>query len=607
MNKQDRESFAHHMQSLSGGKQKFRTACLHCDTTRTHHGDKSMQVDMREKYAHCFHCGYHACWKGSEDYGNLPLSTRLPQEPPVYFRPVYVPEDRPAELSEAITRYLIEERCIPLFVLTAMKISECMEWMPQTRAKERCICFPYFEQGKLVNTKYRDGAKNFKMVANAELIPWNIDSIRGTEICYITEGEPDAMSLMAAGYVEVISVPNGAGGKSLTWLDRFVESHFEAKKRIILALDTDPRGVELRNELIRRLGADLCRVVTWGPECKDANEHLKRYGIESLRIAIEQAEELPIEGVFTAGDLRRELLDLFENGMPEGIDTDLDNLDRVTRVETNRTLVLTGTPGSGKSEFVDEMIVRYMLRHDWRVAIFSPENRPIAFHLRKIIMKLTGKRFDKKVLKREALERAIDFLSKRVHSILPRHDFSVDTILNRIASLVRRNGIHCAVIDPFNCLEHAFLHGETETQYINRLFDKLNQFAMRHNILLIIVAHPTKMRRDPNTGLFPVPTLYDIAGSAAFYNKSDFGMIVERNKRTRQTVIHVDKVRWNHLGDTGEAYFRYNDFNGRFVPMQGEEPKEGEGPALPLPEWDNSDWLAEKLCPKQGELDLKEE
>ena len=172
---------------------------------------------------------------------------------------------------------------------------------------------------------------------------------------------------------------------------------------------------------------------------------------------------------------------------------------------------------------------------------------------------------------------------------------------------MRRNGIHCAVIDPFNCLEHAFLHGETETQYINRLFDKLNQFAMRHNILLIIVAHPTKMRRDPNTGLFPVPTLYDIAGSAAFYNKSDFGMIVERNKRTRQTVIHVDKVRWNHLGDTGEAYFRYNDFNGRFVPMQGEEPKEGEGPALPLPEWDNTDWLAEKLCPKQGELDLKEE
>lgn len=604
MNKEDRESMARKMQSLSGNKAKFRIPCTECDSLRTHHGDKSMKVDMTEKYAHCFHCGYHACWKGPEDYNNLPADTRLPQQPPVYLRPVYIPEDRPTRLGEKLARYLIEERCIPLIVLITMKISEKMEWMPQTRREERCMCFDYFEQGKLINTKFRDGAKHFKLISGAELIPWNIDAILGTETAYITEGEMDAMSLMAAGYKEVISVPNGAGGRSLTWLDRFVESHFEEKKHIILALDTDKQGIELKNELVRRLGADRCRIVKWGPECKDANEHLLRYGIESLRIAIEQAEEIPLEGVFTALDLRSEMLDLYENGMPKGIDSGLQNLDKVTRLETNRTLVISGTPGSGKSEFVDEMMVRYMLRHDWRVAYFSPENRPVSYHVRKILMKLTGKRFDKNILKLEALLQALEYLGSHAYFILPKQDFSVDAILERIASLVRRHGINVAVIDPFNCLEHAFMSGETETQYINRLFDKLNHFAMHHNILLVIVAHPTKMRRDPGTGNFPVPTLYDIAGSAAFYNKSDFGMIVERNKKTLQTVIHVDKVRWNHLGDTGEAFFRYNDFNGRFVPMQGEE--RPEGPAQPEPEWDNTNWVAIKLMPKQGELDLQE-
>ena len=53
----------------------------------------------------------------------------------------------------------------------------------------------------------------------------------------------------------------GAGGANLQWLDRFVESHFDDKAEIILAMDTDKRGVELRDELVRRLGVDRCKVV----------------------------------------------------------------------------------------------------------------------------------------------------------------------------------------------------------------------------------------------------------------------------------------------------------------------------------------------------------
>ena len=603
MKKEEREETARKMEALAHGRQRFKTACILCDATRTHHGDKSMLVDMRAKHAHCFHCGEDICWKGPEDYSHLPLGATLPAQPPAYFRPVYKPEENATDLSEEVARYLVEKRCIPLFVLAAMKVSERMEWMPQTQKEERCICFHYFEQGRLINTKFRDGAKHFKLIKDAELIPWNIDAIRKTAVCYLTEGEMDAMALMAAGYKEVVSVPNGAGGRNLTWLDRFVESHFEPKLHIILALDTDQRGIELRNELVRRLGIDKCRIVKWGPECKDADEHLMRYGSESLRIAIEQAEELPLEGVFTASDMRRELIDIFENGMPEGIDTGLANLDSVTRFEVNRTLVVTGIPGSGKSEFVDELMARFMVRHDWRVAYFSPENRPVSYHLRKIIMKLVGKSFGKNAMKRAELEQAIDYLAANVFSILPSQDYSVDGVLELVASLVRRRGIKVAVLDPFNRFDHDIPKGETETQYISRVFDKLNNFAMRWHILLIVVAHPTKMRRDPVTGRFPVPTLYDIAGSAAFFNKSDFGMVVVRNRETRQTIVRVDKVRWSHLGDTGEAYFRYNTFNGRFTPMKEEESE--KEPSREEPEWDDTNWLAAKLQPRQGELEME--
>ena len=62
-----------------------------------------------------------------------------------------------------------------------------------------------------------------------------------------------------------------------------MESHFDDKTEIILAMDTDRRGVELRDELVRRLGVDRCKVVAWGEGCKDANEYLLKYDLPRLR------------------------------------------------------------------------------------------------------------------------------------------------------------------------------------------------------------------------------------------------------------------------------------------------------------------------------------
>lgn len=138
--------------------------------------------------------------------------------------------------------YMVGRRGIPMDVLTRMKIEERLEFLPQTGKEEACICFPYLEDGVMKNMKFRDAAKHFKMVKGAELIPWNIDAIKGKEKCYITEGEIDALSLIAAGLEEVVSVPNGAGGANLQWLDRFVESHFDDKAEIILAMV--PTGAE---------------------------------------------------------------------------------------------------------------------------------------------------------------------------------------------------------------------------------------------------------------------------------------------------------------------------------------------------------------------------
>ena len=100
---------------------------------------------------------------------------------------------------------------------------------------------------------------------------------------------------------------------------------------------------------------------------------------------------------------------------------------------------------------------------------------------------------------------AIRYLAQSVFSIMPKEDFSVESVLRIAAQLVSRKGVKVLVVDPFNRFEHQIPDWETETQYISRIFDEFSNFAVKHKVLLILVAHPTKLRREPgaNAGLCP--------------------------------------------------------------------------------------------------------
>jgi hypothetical protein len=51
--------------------------------------------------------------------------------------------------------------------------------MPQTGKTENVIKFNYFIGDQLINVKYRDGRKNFKLYKGAEKVFYNINSIIG--------------------------------------------------------------------------------------------------------------------------------------------------------------------------------------------------------------------------------------------------------------------------------------------------------------------------------------------------------------------------------------------------------------------------------------------
>ena len=577
----------------------IKTICNQCLPTRHNKRDRSLRVNIDTGHCHCYHCG--ADFYVPDDTEEREKAERQAARkrraaavvPQHFQRPVFAASK--TTLSDATERWLVETRCIPQSVIAELRITEQEEFMPQFGAKERCVCFNYFEGGQLVNTKFRSGKKHFKMVQGAELIPYNIDSLIGQTSCIIHEGELDAASSIAAGFKGVISVPTGANS-NLSWLDRFMETHFEDLEEIIIAVDTDSAGIRLRDELVNRLGAERCRVVAYGPDCKDANEHLVKYGLESLRIAIEQAVEVPLEGIFTAADLHGDLRALFDNGFGPGAETGWEEMDKICTYERRRNIIVTGTPGAGKSEWVDELVLRLCLRHQWKIGFFSPENIPIVYHLRKLIEKLTGHRFQNGCGMTEGLlARSEEFLAENVSHISLKGNATPDRVLAKARELVVRRGCRIFVFDPLNRFDHEPAPGQTETQYISNLLNKFTEFATQYNCLLILVAHPRKMNRNPTTGATPRVEMYDINGSADFYNKADYGIVVERDKEIGITRVYVDKVKFKHLGVGGVATFVYDPVNGRYLPCE-----ESHDPAVPPEQrarntvYDSSCWLPEK-------------
>lgn len=525
--------------------------CPVCTETRRHKNKKSFSWNNQKSTGYC-----HNCDSRFVEYKPMP-------ERKVFTRPKIT--NRTELTGKALEWFL--GRGISQGVLNKLGVYSSTEFMPQTGCDRTVVCFPYYLDEQLVNIKFRDAAKNFKLVKDAELIFYNINALKDSKEIIIVEGEIDCLSYIEAGIDNCISVPNGASAKNLAYLDNYVDL-FDGLEKIYLATDNDLHGFELREELIRRLGAEKCFVVNFG-DFKDANEYLVNKGKIALAQTITNATEVPVEGVIKLQSHYDDIYSMFISGAETGFGIGIEEIDKAVTWETGRLAVFTGIPSHGKSEFVDYICTRLNLIHGWKVGYFSPENYPVKYHYSKLASKISGKKFEKGYISREEYDRTFDYISNNFYFIYPEEDMSVDNVLAKAKHLVRRYGIRVMVFDPYNKIEHMRDRGETETEYISRFLDRMIMFGKRHNVLVFLVAHPRKMEKAAN-GAYIKPTLYDINGSANFYNKADYGISIYRDFNTNKTTASFLKVKFKHLGDGGDVELKYNYINGRYENIDSE-------------------------------------
>lgn len=536
-----------------------RMICPVCSKDRKKSRDKCFSWNHDKNTGHCAHCQSSFVMNEANEFKYVSREKRE------YKRPEW---KNNTELSDNAIKYF-EGRGISQFTLRQMKITEGMEWMPQDNKEMNTIQFNYFRNGELINTKYRTGNKHFKLTSGAELILYNFDNCVNKEQIIIVEGEFDALSCFEAGLHNVVSVPNGAGTGliNLEYLDNCIEL-FDNAKEIIIATDNDIPGINLRNQLAHRLGLERCYKVDFSPY-KDSNDILIHEGKEGLKNRlIFNKEPFPIDGIFTSRDFSDELDLLYSEGLKPAKQINMPEFDELISFETGRLYTWTGIPGHGKSEIVDFVLERLNIIHGWKVAYFSPENHPLQLHASKIIEKLTGSRFSKHSLDPLLYESAKEYIKDNYYFINPNDDYKVDTILEKARYCVLKYGVSAIVIDPYNKLEHQF--SGSETQYISSFLDKLINFGKRNNVSVHLVAHPRKMPKNA-AGKYEVPTLYDINGSANFFNKTDFGISVYRDMESQFTSVYVQKVKFKHLGKVGNVDFMWNKENGRYSYFNGND------------------------------------
>ena len=119
------------------------------------------------------------------------------------------------------------------------------------------------------------------------------------------------------------------------------------------------------------------------------------------------------------------------------------------------------------------------------------------------------------------------------------------------------------MLDPFNQVEHKRERGENESDYQGRAIRALKRFARSYDCGVIVVAHPTKDVKLPN-GEIRVPNLYDISGSAHWYNAADHGVIISGDTTSNVREITVEKSRYRSAGVPGSAWLKLE--NGRLRP-----------------------------------------
>ena len=535
-----------------------RVACPYCSAERRKSNQKDMTLTRKADGAVVFHC-HHCQTNGSVQPQQERILSAVPN---------------PTIVSNKLQdhHYLwLATRGISHQTADKMKLFAAEKYFGKLGKTADAIGFPYFRKGALVAAKYRSfPEKDFTQDSGGAHDFFGIDLIQKDQPLIILEGEIDCLSLMEMGFDNVVSVPSGApikvaDGKVLPSEDKKFAYVWNAREildavpYVILATDQDTAGQALAEELARRIGKEKCRLAKF--EKKDLNEVMLDDPTKVGEL-LASAAPYPVSGISDAGSYYERLNELYTKGTGKGYSTGYTSVDEIYTVAPAQLTVVTGYPSSGKSNFVDQIMVNLADKHDWKFAVCSFENQP-EIHISRLMEIYTKRRFFDGKDRMSETDKEIAFKFVKEHFLFidtnGEEPSTLDSILERARVAVKRMGVRGLVIDPYNYIELPRSDG-TETNAISDMLTRVQKFCKAHDVHTWFVAHPSKITRQGTEQ--PRPDGMSIAGSMAWWAKTDCGLTVHR--KDHHVEIAVWKCRYRWVGQQGETTMIYNKTAGTY-------------------------------------------
>jgi len=434
---------------------------------------------------------------------------------------------------------------------------------------EDMVVFDYREEGEVVGTVRHNLSEpaepdGVEIERKPKLFGW--DDIAGQEEIVLAGSEFDKLAIEAAGCKASASLLKSPAGYRTANCPAVSEA-----KRVVFAF---PEGsLNVTHRLAEQLGCDRCFIVEWPGSCTTAYEVLKKHGKDRLRDVIESARRpaIPETIGWFGGQLEERILDRIWGKVPleeiEGVSTGWPQIDKYYRPVPGDVTIVTGVPGSGKSEWLLSLAVNMAEKSDWRFLYINFEAKS-----KDMLVTLTEKKLQRgyKRISPAAFKDVLPWCDN--HFAFSRNDFdspSVDTVLEEAKTeAMSPQGLQGLIIDPYNYIDRCGkFQADMETDFVKSMLSAVKRFANEFKVHVWFVSHPAK-----NASPAERPSMYNIAGSANWYNKTDNGIVIHRTYtviddlplQTNQTELVIEKIRNKEAGELGEVKMTFDKQNRSF-------------------------------------------
>lgn len=393
---------------------------------------------------------------------------------------------------------------------------------------------------------------------NADMCPslYNINRVDITKPLVIVEGFIDALSVVEAGYKNVVSIHGGA--EDLSWIE-FNYDFLQSVNKIILWFDNDKAGQSGLQKAVSRIGEYKCRVVKPTADHEDAVEqYYKTYntglsvrktdannillacGKSTIINLIESAEEIPLNNIIDLMDV--EEFDINKVGYtPTGF-VDLDK--EIYGYVDGTVNAWTAYSGVGKTTCITQSCVLEAVNRGETVFWFNAElttNQMLDWFLtqsagRDHTIEFTnpnGFKYYKPTI--QAIKAIKSFYKDKILVYDNLLLTSPEDVLNKMKDVYNRRGTKIFVLDNWLCLNFQAKREEDVSAVQLDFLNRLIQFTKNNGLEVHIVSHP----RKPQSGV-PL-TEYDILGTSNFVNLMDriYGFEVPNDKKIKD--LHFDR------------------------------------------------------------------